>query len=206
MRGKADKPERRKTGQTRRAVLELAEQLVEERGYHAFSYRDIATRLGIKNAAIHYYFQSKADLGEALVDCYRTRFADWAQKVEAASGNARDWLDAYFNVYIRILSGGKPDIFSSGILNVEFRTLPGPMQDKIRMMLRERYAWLASAMRRGRENGQLHYNGTPEAKALEIAAATQGALQISRVVGRGEERFCQVVEQIQHDLAPVSGE
>jgi hypothetical protein len=71
-------------------------------------------------------------------------------------------------------------------------------------MLRERYDWLIKVLRTGRERGELHYGGSPETKALEIAAATQGALQISQVVALGAERFCQVVEQIKYDVTPTS--
>ena len=198
----AKKPARRKTGETRQAILRLAEELIEQRGYNAFSYRDIATQLDIKNAAIHYYFKSKADLGEAVIECYRERFADWAAGVEARSDNAWDWLNAYFQVYADVLAGKALSIFSNGILSAEFKTLPGNLQVQIRIMLRERYDWLIKTMRLGRERGQLRFTGTPETKALEIAAATQGAMQISQVVALGSERFKQVVEQIRSDLNP----
>lgn len=199
----ANKPSRRRTGETRNAILRLAQQLIEQRGYNTFSYRDISTQLGIKNAAIHYYFKCKADLGEAVIENYRQAFAEWSKEVEEASDNAWNWLNAYFNVYAEILSGETLSIFSNGVLSAEFQSLPECLQERIRLMLRERYDWLIRTMRLGRERDQLHFSGTPETKALEIAAATQGALQISMVVALGTERFHQVVEQIRHDLNPT---
>ena len=41
--------------------------MVQQRGFHAFSYRDIAEQVGIKTASIHYYFPTKAHLAEAVV-------------------------------------------------------------------------------------------------------------------------------------------
>ena len=48
-------------------ILNVAEELIQSKGYNAFSYRDIAEVVGIKTASIHYYFRSKADLGQAVV-------------------------------------------------------------------------------------------------------------------------------------------
>lgn len=48
---------------TRERILELGEELILTKGYNGFSYQDISTALGIKNAAIHYYFASKENLG-----------------------------------------------------------------------------------------------------------------------------------------------
>jgi len=48
-------------------ILDLAETLIQTRGYSAFSYQDIADSLGIRKASIHYHFPSKTDLGIAVV-------------------------------------------------------------------------------------------------------------------------------------------
>ena len=52
---------------TRTSILNLAEKLIRTRGYHAFSYQDISKPLKIKNAAVHYHFPAKADLGLAVI-------------------------------------------------------------------------------------------------------------------------------------------
>ena len=46
--------------------MDSAQHLVQTRGYHAFSYADIAEEVGSRKASIHYYFPSKTDLGKAL--------------------------------------------------------------------------------------------------------------------------------------------
>ena len=52
---------------TRTEILELGEMLIRTKGYHSFSYADIAKTLSIKNAAIHYHFPSKSDLGTTIL-------------------------------------------------------------------------------------------------------------------------------------------
>ena len=41
--------------ETARQILDLAETLIQTRGYSAFSYQDIADSLGIRKASIHYH-------------------------------------------------------------------------------------------------------------------------------------------------------
>ena len=56
---------------TREQIMDRAAQLLMSRGYNGFSYRDISSHLGVKNAAVHYHFPVKADLAVALVEEYR---------------------------------------------------------------------------------------------------------------------------------------
>jgi TetR/AcrR family transcriptional repressor of nem operon len=55
-------------------VLDVAERLVQVRGFNGFSYGDVAGELGITRAALHYHFPGKAELGEALIARYADRF------------------------------------------------------------------------------------------------------------------------------------
>ena len=55
---------------TKRVILDLAESLLQEKGFNGFSYAHIATELGVKNAAIHYHFPTKEALMEALAEPY----------------------------------------------------------------------------------------------------------------------------------------
>src|SRR5262244_1051810 len=88
-------------------VLDVAERLVQVRGFNGFSYADIAAELQITKAALHYHFASKADLGEALIARYAARFnaALDAMKGEGEVGaGAGAKLAAYARLYQRVLT------------------------------------------------------------------------------------------------------
>ncbi len=53
---------------TRRQILDSSLRLFSERGYARTSVRDIAQAVGITDAAIYYYFDSKKDLLRSLFD------------------------------------------------------------------------------------------------------------------------------------------
>ena len=54
-------------GDTAAEILDVAERLVQVRGFNGFSYGDVASELKITTAALHYHFAGKAELGEALI-------------------------------------------------------------------------------------------------------------------------------------------
>lgn len=181
---------------TREEILNAAEELLQRRGYNAFSYQHIAIQLGIRNAAIHYHFPSKENLGVALVQRYRQRFRDWVEET-SAKADAWDRLGAYFQTYVDFVEAeGK--ICPGGVLGAEFQAIPEEMQHEARLLVREIFAWIVATLELGREQGSIEFAGEAEHKAVVIGAALQGSLQISRMAG--PERFHQVLQQLSLEL------
>lgn len=56
---------------TAKHILDVAQDMVRNRGYSAFSYADISKQVGIRKASIHYHFPSKDELVRELVKRYR---------------------------------------------------------------------------------------------------------------------------------------
>ena len=70
-------------------MLDVAERLVQQRGFNAFSYADIASELGVTKASLHYHFASKAALGSAVIDRYALRFFDALDAIDARRRHRR---------------------------------------------------------------------------------------------------------------------
>src|SRR5882672_12243087 len=82
-------------------ILDLAEALIQTRGYSAFSYQDISDALGIRKASIHYHFPSKTDLGIAVVDRYVERFGTALTAIAGETANSSmAMLDHYVAPYL----------------------------------------------------------------------------------------------------------
>jgi TetR/AcrR family transcriptional repressor of nem operon len=186
-------PRGRDTGEE---ILNAAEDLLQRRGYNAFSYHHIAVQLGVRNAAIHYHFPAKEDLGVALVKRYQERFRQWVRTTEDLD-DAWSRLRAYFQTYIDFLEAGCK-CCPGGVLGTEFHAIPEAMREHARTLMREIYEWLVATLQRGRSQGSLSFTGNPEDKAVEIGAALQGGLQIARLAG--PERFHQVLAQLSLEL------
>ncbi len=184
---------------TREAILNCAEQLLQRCGYSGFAYQQIGAQLGIRNAAIHYHFPAKADLGIALVQRYRARFAAWGAALSPAlDGAAR--LRAYFALYAEHLEADGCRLCPGGALAAEFGTLPDAIRLEVRLLMREMHTWLTQTLEQGRRDRTLDFGGDVDGKAVQVGAALQGGLQIARLAG--PERFHQLLEQLSLELSP----
>ena len=70
-------------GDTASRILDIAERLVQMRGFNGFSYADVAGELSLTTASLHYHFPGKAELGRALIARYAERFNDALAAIDA---------------------------------------------------------------------------------------------------------------------------
>ena len=183
---------------TKREILDTAEAMIQELGYNGFSYQHIADLLGVKTAAVHYHFRSKADLGAAVIERYRRRFHRWAEQLEAQGRDVHGKLEAFFQIYFDLSNNGQRAC-PAGMLQAEYRAIPEEVREATRGLMVDLQTWLTEVLAQGREAGQLHFPGRPADQAVVIAATLQGALQIARSCG--SERFEAAVAQLKRQLA-----
>src|SRR5476651_1847209 len=88
-------------------ILDVAQRLVQTRGFNAFSYADIAAELGISKPALHYHYPSKEALGDALIARYSERFFRELDAIDVAEQDAGARLSAYVGLYRSVLSANR---------------------------------------------------------------------------------------------------
>jgi TetR/AcrR family transcriptional repressor of nem operon len=185
------------TTNTKRAILDLGESLLQDKGFNGFSYAHIANELGVKNAAIHYHFPTKEDLGCAVVQRYRDRFQLWVNNARVKDLSPQEKLDWFFDIYANMRADhGKVCI--AGVLESEFNSLPDALRQQTEALTSELLSWLAGTLEEGREADVFQFNGQPADKAALILSSVQGALQMARALG--SDTFQAVVEQHKQDL------
>jgi AcrR family transcriptional regulator len=176
-----------------RKILDIAERYVMQRGYHAFSYQHIAEELDVKPAAVHYHFRTKPELVAAVLDRYRGRFHRWGERLE---GTPVQRLDAYVDLSRGLLADGRIDPF--GMMAGEYDQVPEGVQQRLRELQAEIFGWFAGLLADGLRAGAFSFEGTPEAKAAELACALLGAQQLGRVCGA--DAFEVVAAQVKRSL------
>jgi len=167
---------------TKTQILDLAEDLLLDRGFNGFSYANISSALKIKNAAVHYYFPAKADLGLAIIERARERFASWAQSDRISGKSAKEKLEAFFRSYLRFLEAGQ-QVCLGGALETDFKTLPPVMQSQTQKFASDILAWVERILEEGRKKRIFFYPGEARDQALLILSSLQGALQMTRAMG-----------------------
>jgi TetR/AcrR family transcriptional repressor of nem operon len=159
-------------------ILDVAEQLVQVRGFNGFSYADIAAQLHITKAALHYHFAGKADLGEALISRYASRFVDALAGVDASGICASAKLAAYADLYQQVLRNRKMCL--CGMLAAEYPTLPQPMRDAVIGFFDSNEVWLEGVLQQGRQDGTLQFTGPARDSARMVLSGLEGAMLIAR--------------------------
>jgi TetR/AcrR family transcriptional repressor of nem operon len=159
-------------------ILDVAESLVQTRGFNGFSYADVAAEMKITKAALHYHFASKADLGEALIARYAARFAAALEAVDEAGEEAPAKLDAYARLYLDVLSNKRMCL--CGMLAAEYQTLPEPMRAAILRFFDANETWLQAVLECGRGAGSLQFEGTARDTARTIIGSLEGAMLVAR--------------------------
>jgi len=162
-------------------ILDVAERLVQSRGYNGFSYADVAAELQVTKASLHYHFAGKAELGEALINRYTRRFAEALVAIDAERVGVEAKLAAYAAVYAGVLKEKRMCL--CGMLAAEYETLPSAMRAAVVHFFDENEAWLEQVLTQGMFEGALHFEGVARDEAQLIISTLEGAMLVARPYG-----------------------
>ncbi len=182
---------------TKSQIVNSALQLFQTRGFNGFSYQDISKPLGIKNAAIHYHFPTKADLGVAIIDYFRDVLYKFSHQFMQEGGDAVTQLEGYLN-YTRNFHSECAKVCPIVMAASDYELLPDEVRAQAKLLMEETLAWLTRVLEVGRDQGHLDFETDPESRAIVLAASVGGALQLSRL--KGVEVLDKVISQIRYDL------
>jgi TetR/AcrR family transcriptional regulator, transcriptional repressor for nem operon len=171
-------------GRTAEHILDIAEHLVQTRGFNAFSYADVSKALGIRKASLHHHFVTKAELGAALLARYRRNFADALRRIEGAGPGAMARLQAYVALYGRVLRRNRMCL--CGMLASDLATLPRPMREGVAAFFAENEAWLARVLEEGRRQGEIRFDGGAASLASLFVSSLEGGMLLARGRGRAQ--------------------
>src|SRR5438270_3057719 len=174
-------PREKNAPRTAERILDIAERLVQSRGFNSFSYADIATELGITTASLHYHFRGKSELGQALITRYAERFAEALDRIDRAIPAAPGKLEAYASLYAGVLEGKR--MCMCGILAAEYQTLPKPMRAAVVGFFDDNRRWLAAVLEQGKADKALTFRAPADDVAQGILSTLEGAMLVARPYG-----------------------
>jgi TetR/AcrR family transcriptional repressor of nem operon len=158
-------------------ILDVAEHLMQTRGYNGFSYADVACEIGITKASLHHHFITKAALGSAILGRYARGFRDALSAIDAAGVSAPLSLERYVKLYAGVLEQDR--LCLCGMLAAEYVTLPAAMRKSIRAFFSDNEHWLARVIGEGRAGGTLQPRGTDHELALMLLGGLEGAMLVA---------------------------
>jgi TetR/AcrR family transcriptional regulator, transcriptional repressor for nem operon len=156
--------------------------LIQERGYNAISYADIAERIGIKKASIHYHFSTKQDLVQAILQRYRKEFLNELDLIEKDTINSEEKLFRFFQYYRDTLAN-ESKLCLCSMMAAELVSFPIEIRNEINQFFRANENRIEKVIEQGKESGIMNYQISPKEESQIIMAFVQGAQLLARSSG-----------------------
>lgn len=160
------------------ALLDAAQRMVQERGFNAFSYKNLAEEVGIRTASIHYHFPTKAHLGEALMSRYNDGLDAVLDELEHESTTALARLRGFIAIYRSTACRGA--ICLCGSMASDLGTLPDELHGNIQRYLDRSTRWVRTQIEAGLKADELAPISSPDELAVSLIAGLQGGLVLAR--------------------------
>jgi TetR/AcrR family transcriptional repressor of nem operon len=184
---------------TAEEILDIAEALIQSRGFSAFSYQDIADALGIRKASIHYHFPSKTDLGVSVIDRYTERFGAALKAIASDETQPTSAMLEHYFVPYKTFSATADKVCLCGALAGEILALPPELRARVDRFFRQHQAWITEILERGVARGDVELAIEPSKAARLVFGALQGALLVRRTTGDASQ-LADVIEAIDVDV------
>jgi len=167
------------SNETRDTVLDVAQELLQTRGFNAFSFHDVAERVKIKTASIHYYFPTKIDLCLALIARQRDEVKAALDRIDAEVHEPTKKLARYVTLFRSTLEMGNR-MCLCGMLAADFETLDPLVAEKLRLSFEDHEIWLKRVFMEGKRIGKLDFAGSPRNEARLLLSCLEGAMLVAR--------------------------
>jgi TetR/AcrR family transcriptional repressor of nem operon len=189
---------------TQQLILDTARDLLQTRGVHGFSYRDVAARIGIRTASIHYHFPSKDDMVVAVADATLEEFRQVTARAEAQTTDVIQQLEAFAAMFATTFARGDR-ICPICMLAVCQESVSTRVQSAVAQFWRECESWLERVLMRGASNGALAADVDMREAARVWVAALEGSMVTGRVFGDAA-RVTRTFNFLLRQVRPVSGQ
>ncbi len=180
---------------TKTYILDVAQDLIQRRGFNCMSYQDISEVIGIRKASIHTHFPKKDDLLLALLERYNDRFLRTVGNILGSSDTPEIKLRRYCKLFEDTLSNGDEKVCMCAMLGAEVATLNHVFADRIRDFYQANEAYLVILLNAGRQDGSFQFAGDVQAMAMLIFSLLEGGMLVARAQG-GTIQFHQTIEQL----------
>jgi TetR/AcrR family transcriptional regulator, transcriptional repressor for nem operon len=176
------------TTDKRARLIEAAVRLAYQRGFGRTSLTDIAKEAQVSLGNVYYYFKSKDEIGEAIIERYLAAFRGTRDQL-GALGSARERLCTFAQMTI----DARAVIAQSGCplltLCSEFRKETGPLARNSAQLFAEPLAWMEGQFRELGKSGEARGLAVHLLAALEGIAALAHALEDPELIVAEIERL-----------------
>ncbi len=184
---------------TRTAILDAAQDLVQRQSISGVSFQELAKRTGIKKGSMYYHFESKDDLTLALLERATVDLRESFERGEGKTPKQR--LAYYFNIY-RLYVIPSEKLCPGGAFAGEWDKLSQPVQEQVKGLLMAQSKGLKSVLLAGIKSGDFQDQGLSIDELTQwIVSCIQGCLLVCRIYD-SKQAFESAVKVINCYLMP----
>jgi TetR/AcrR family transcriptional regulator, transcriptional repressor for nem operon len=157
---------------SRKRLQQAAMNMAYRYGFGAASLADIAKEARVPRGNIYYYFKTKEEIGDAIIELRLSRLKAWLQqldKLDSPAERLRKFVQIKVDQRAELSRGGCP----VGTLCSELRKQGSPVANRATVIFAQVLAWLEvqfEALGKGADSRGL---------ALHLLSATQGVLLLA---------------------------
>lgn len=173
---------------TRRAILDRSAALATQGGLESLSIGGLAEELGMSKSGLFAHFGSKEELQLATVERAREIFKDEVIEPTVELPEGMEHLRALCD---RWLSYVEREVFPGGCFfsktSSEFANRPGPVKDRLAVLLNQWLRLIEKAARGAQRAGEMERDIDPARLAFELIAIAETASRNERLLGERAE-------------------
>lgn len=187
---------------TAERILDVAQDLLQRNGYNGFSYQDIAERVKIRKASIHYHFPSKGDLVIRLCERYVNQFVDRLHQLDQKYDCSLRRIQELTRVFSRIVKD-KEKMCPVAMLSAEVESLPQGARSHLQRFVDETEGWLGQTLENGHNKQELVCHGGATSHSRVLLASLQGGMLLARATGE-KSHFQKIADDLLAQLKPAA--
>lgn len=180
---------------TAEQIIDIAEDMIRRHGYHAFSFREIAAKVGIKSSSVHYHFPTKVDLAIAVAKRYSDRFFNTLDAIDQTTQSPDRIIAAYTDVFRSALVNDRK-LCLCAMLGAEKAVLPESVLPQIQAFFIRNLVWLSHV---AVTHGCSYSEDEIHKRASCLLATLEGALIVSQTL-EDDESFEHITTLAQADF------
>lgn len=180
-----------------REVLDAAATIFAEKGYAAASTRDIADRLGIRQASLYYYFPSKETALAAICELGVKDFIEILQAIIAEPSPVAEKLRAAIANHLSPLRT-HPDADYIRVFVRHRHELPDGLRQRVAGLARSYQGLIERLFTEGIETGEIRANVNPQLATLALlglcnSVITNRALPRASTIDEIIEEYARII-------------
>lgn len=160
-------------------ILNLALDYIMDRGYKAFSYKDISKEIGIRTSSIHYYFPTKGDLGKALAQRFFQSTTEALELIDKTTEDPKDKISKFIQIFYENLKSGNRAC-PVAMLSSDYENLTEEVKLEVINLIQLQETWLTKVLESGIKKKIFKFSDKPGGRAKAIFSAIEGATITAR--------------------------